>query len=179
MTVPQTVPTAEFSRRVPLDGLAAAISRYEIAAGPEEREALAARFDLEALDSLAAIVELRRGSDGIVLLEATFEAEFVQSCVVTLEPVRGTISQSFALRYGPPATEGEIPPAADEPAFEPLCGDAIDIGEAVSQELSLQLPAFPRLPEASLDVAGEVGGETEPDDGAFAALVTRRGHQPA
>jgi uncharacterized metal-binding protein YceD (DUF177 family) len=173
-----TVPAGEFSRRVPLDRLAAGISRYEIAAGPDEREALAARFDLLALDRLAAMVELRRAPDGTLLLAATFEAAFVQSCVVTLEPVRGTISQHFALRYGPPAAEANISPAADEPAFEPFSGDTIDIGEAVAQELSLQLPAFPRLPEASLEVDIAVGGETEPDDGGFAALAERCGRGP-
>ena len=32
----------------------------------------------------------------------------------------------------------------DEVAFEPLIGEAIDIGEAVAQEFSLALPRFPR-----------------------------------
>jgi uncharacterized metal-binding protein YceD (DUF177 family) len=169
-----TVPTAEFSRRVPLDGLAAGMSRHGIAAEPDEREALAVRFDLIALDRLAAMVELRRQENGTVVLEAMFEAEFVQSCVVTLDPVRGTISQRFALRYGPPASEGDTPPAADEPAFEPFSGDAIDIGEAVAQELSLQLPPFPRLPGATVEVDAAVNF----GDRAFGALAERRGRKP-
>jgi hypothetical protein len=149
-----TAPTVEFSRLVPLARLAAGPYRQAIAAEPEERQALAARFDLVALDRLAALVELRREPRGIVLLEATFEAGFVQSCVVTLEPVDGTIRAAFALRYGSPGSAEEaVVPAVEEPAFEPLVGDAIDIGEAVAQELSLQLPLFPRLPEAALDMA--------------------------
>jgi uncharacterized metal-binding protein YceD (DUF177 family) len=165
-----TVPTIEFSRPVPLDRLAAGPYRREIAAEPDECGALAARFDLLALDRLTAAVTLRRQEDGTILLEAAFEAAFVQSCVVTLEPVRSMISESFAVRYGPPAAEGNVTPAVEEPAFEPLSGDAIDIGEAVAQELSLQLPPFPRLPEATV----EAGGESEPGTAAFAVLAHRR-----
>jgi uncharacterized metal-binding protein YceD (DUF177 family) len=169
-----TILTAEFSRLVPLDRLAAGPYRRDIAAEPHERDALAARFDLLALDHLAAAVALRRREDGTILLEGTFEAAFVQSCVVTLEPVHGTISERFAVRYGPPAAEGSVAPAPEEPAFEPLSGDVIDIGEAVAQELSLQLPTFPRLPEAVVDA----GTETERGAPAFAVLAQRRGRVP-
>jgi uncharacterized metal-binding protein YceD (DUF177 family) len=160
--------TAEFSRLVPLARLASGAYRQEIAAEPKECAALAARFGLVALDRLAATVELRRQEDGMVLLEARFEAGFVQSCVVTLEPVEGTISASFALLYGPPGSAAaEVAAGPDEPAFEPLAGDTIDIGEAVAQELSLQLPPFPRLPEAEI----EDGAEPEPRPTPFAVLA--------
>jgi uncharacterized metal-binding protein YceD (DUF177 family) len=147
-------PTTEFSRLVPLSRLAAGSWRQEITAEPAECRALALRFDLLALDRLAADVELSRGEGGTVLLTAALEAAFVQSCVVTLEPVAGTLSARFQLLYGPPQAEAaaaDIAAAPDGPAFEPLDGDAIDIGEAVAQELSLQLPPFPRLPDAVLD----------------------------
>jgi uncharacterized metal-binding protein YceD (DUF177 family) len=166
-----TDPTPEFSRLVPLADLAAGSRRQAIVAEPAERQALAARFGLLALDGLAAIVELCRGEGGTVLLEATLEAAFEQSCVVTLEPVAGTLSACFQLRYGPASAETEIAVAADAPAFEPLGGDCIDIGEAVAQELSLQLPAFPRLPDAAVDA----GAEAAPPAPALAALAERGG----
>jgi uncharacterized metal-binding protein YceD (DUF177 family) len=170
-----TVPAAEFSRLVPLARLASGGYRRQIAARPAERDALAARFGLVALDRLAADVVLRPQAGGIVLLDAAFEAAFVQSCVVTLEPVHGTISERFALRYGPPgAVEADMMPAAEEAAFEPLAGDAIDIGEAVAQELSLQLPPFPRAAEAVIEAAAE----TDPPAAAFAALAERRRRTP-
>ncbi len=89
----------------------------------------------------------------------------MQSCVVPLDPVEGAVSESFALRYGPPEAEPvETGTADDDIAFEPLAAEFIDIGEAVAQEFSLALPAFPRSAEASI--------ETEPpaDDSPFAAL---------
>ena len=124
-----------------------------------------------ALDRLTAAVALHREGGGLIRLEAEFEAEFAQECVVTLEPVAGKIAQSFALVYGP-AEDGpdEIDLDADAPAFEPLTGDAIDIGEAVAQELSLALPEFPRDPDAVLDPAAI----EEAPDGSFAALAKLR-----
>ena len=162
----------EFSRLVRLIGLAPQGFRQRIEATPEERERLARRFDLLALDRLVASVELRRESREIILMEAAFEAEYVQTCAVTLEPVRGAISDRFSLVYGPARDEQEreIELTGDEPAFEPLTGDAIDIGEAVAQELSLALPTFPRDPEAMIDEIIKV----EPTEAPFASLAGLR-----
>ena len=142
----------EFSRLVPLARLGSAPLRQQIEATPSERGKLSRRFDLLALDRLTAAVELRRQGDEVIVLEAAFEAEFVQSCVVTLEPVAGAVSDRFMLIYGPAeAEQQEIGSQQDEAAFEPLNGDVIDIGEAVAQELSLSLPVFPRHPDAKID----------------------------
>jgi uncharacterized metal-binding protein YceD (DUF177 family) len=158
----------EFSRLVPLARLGSAPFRQHIEATPSEREKLSRRFDLLALDRLTAAVELRRQGDEVVVLEAALEAEFVQSCVVTLEPVAGVISDRFMLVYGPPEAEqresGSLP---NEAAFEPLNGDVIDIGEAVAQELSLSLPVFPRHPDAKIDAETLVQSARSP----FASLA--------
>jgi uncharacterized metal-binding protein YceD (DUF177 family) len=144
------VPTPEFSRLVPLARLSSKPFSQRIEATAEERERLARRFDLIALDNLTATVALRRQEGEIILLEAEFEAAFVQACVVTLDPVPDLVSASFSLRYGPTGEGGpETDPEADDPVFEPLTGEAIDIGEAVAQEVSLALPEFPRHPDAS------------------------------
>jgi uncharacterized metal-binding protein YceD (DUF177 family) len=163
--------TPEFSRLVPLARLGSEPFRQDIEATAEERERLVRRFGLMSLDRLTAAVALHRQGGGLIRLEAEVAAEFAQECVVTLEPVAGKIAQSFALVYGP-AEDGpaEIDLDAEAPAFEPLTGDAIDIGEAVAQELSLALPEFPRDPAAVLDpaaIAAEPGGP-------FAALAKLR-----
>jgi uncharacterized metal-binding protein YceD (DUF177 family) len=143
----------EFSRLVRIDRIGPQPFRQRIEATSDERERLSQRFDLLSLDRLTATVDLYRRSGETIRLEASFEAQFVQSCVVTLEPVAGVISDRFFLVYGPPEAEPpEIPSDGDEAAFEPLVGDAIDIGEAVAQELSLALPPFPRDPAASMDI---------------------------
>src|SRR6202521_4479475 len=143
----------EFSRLVRLDRLGSQPFRQRIEATPQEREKLSQRFDLLSLDRLTAAVDLYRQSAEVVRLEASFEAEFVQSCVFTLDPVPGAISDHFSLVYGPPEVEPEeIAWGRDDAAFELLAADAIDIGEAVAQELSLGLPVLPRQSDASIDI---------------------------
>lgn len=161
----------EFSRLVPLARLGFEPFRQRIEATRHEREQLSARLDLVSLDRLIAAVALRRQSREVIRFEAEFEAEFVQSCVVTLEPVPGTICGRFSLVYAPPETAPEeAMSSADEAVFEPLSEDAIDIGEAVAQELSLSLPVFPRCPEASAEIETQALSGENP----FALLDRRR-----
>ena len=158
----------EFSRLVALAQLSTRPYRQRIEATSEERAKLSRRLDLLSLDRLDAEVELRRQSSKVILLEAEFAAEFEQCCAVTLEPVRGAVSDRFSLVYGPaPEQEQEIALSSDEPAFEPLSGSSIDIGEAVAQELSLTLPVSPRDPGARIDEAAIA----EPLEGPFATLA--------
>ena len=167
-------PAAEFSRRVALSRIGATPLCLRIVANANECRGLARRFDLVVLDRLTAEVSLHRRNDGLILLEAAVEAEFEQACVVSLEPVRGAIARRFALLYGlPEAAPSEPESAEDDPVFEPLTGDAIDIGEAVAQEVSLALPEFPRDPEAQLDASA-----AEPEMGPLAGLAAWRRRPP-
>ncbi len=158
----------EFSRPVPLARIGFERFRQEIAATEAECAALAKRFDLVVLDRLTAIVELEREPEDTILLRARFAATFSQSCVVTLDPVAGEVAEEFTLRYGmieaePDAVEDD---SGEGPAFEPLTGDAIDVGEAVAQEFSLALPPFPRCEGAIIEAEAEPAA-----DGPFAALA--------
>jgi uncharacterized metal-binding protein YceD (DUF177 family) len=168
----------EFSRLVPLGRLGVEPFRQEIAASEAERAALAQRFDLVALDRLSAVVELVRRGHDMFLLRAAFSAKFVQSCVVTLDPVGGAVSEEFTLLYAPPEMEAEEGRTVeDEIAFEPLVGNAIDIGEAVAQQFSLALPPFPRSPEAILAAEAPAADEPGPLAAALARLAERRGEE--
>jgi uncharacterized metal-binding protein YceD (DUF177 family) len=171
LTVAMADVTPEFSRLVRLDRLGSQPFRRRIEATAEEREKLCRRFDLLSLERLTAAVDLSRQSGEVIRLEASFEAEFVQSCVLTLEPVPDAISDRFSLVFGPPEGEPqEIALGRDDAAFEPLAGDAIDIGEAVAQELSLALPVSPHLLDASNDIGlGELSSKSP-----FASLARLR-----
>lgn len=158
-----TAATPEFSRLVPLARIGRDKRRERIEASALEREALARRLDLVALDRLSAVATLWREANGEILLEAAWEAEFVQNCVITLEPVAGAASDAFVLRYGlQDDSDRLLLLGLAEVEFEPLAGDAIDVGEAVAQELSLSLPAFPRHPEAAADASIEEAREESP-----------------
>jgi len=157
----------EFARPVALARLGSEPFRTRIAAEERERAALARRFELVSLDRLVAEIELVREAGGTILLSAAFEAEFAQQCSITLAPVAGSVGERFQLRYGPPDAEESAPAGDEDPAFEPLFGEVVDVGEAVAQEFSLALPQFPRAPDAVV----ELDPAKAPEDGPFAVLA--------
>ena len=167
-------PNSEFPRLVPLSRLGSDPFHQRIAADEAERAALACRFGLVSIDRLAAEIELMREPAGTILLSAAFEAEFVQGCIVTLDPVAGSVRERFQLRYGPLEAEADAPSGDNDPAFEPLGREVIDVGEAVAQEFSLALPPFPRAPDAVVPVEAP---ET-PENGPFAVLRKFPGREP-
>ena len=131
--------------------------RQQISATDAERAALARRFDLVSLDRLEAAVELTRQRRTDHPAARRFRSRLSsRRCTVTLDPIAGVLAERFALLYGPPeAEETAASLVGEDVAFEPLIGDAIDIGEAVAQEFSLALPPFPRSPEIRVETETE------------------------
>ena len=154
--------TPEFSRPQRVDRIPSSGIVREIAAGEDERRALARRFGIVSIDTLSARVTLSRTGVGDVGVSARLAARVVQECVVTLEPVGTEIDEVVTLLFRPVAeetlTERTVVIPADED-FEPFAGDSLDIGEIVAVELALRLDPFPRSPEADTAI-----GAKEPDD---------------
>ena len=128
--------------------------------------ALASRAGIEAVDSLAATVEIRPWADGVEV-DMSFVADVVQSCVVTLEPVRGHIEERFVRRYLPGLdldVEGEVQVApGEEDPPEPLVGDTLDLAAPLTEQLILSLDPYPRAPGAVLpDAAAGMPDKTSP-----------------
>src|SRR5258708_33410664 len=100
------------------------------------RRALAERVNLVELASLVAVVRLRRPvAGGVVRVEAEFTAEVVQSCVVTLEPIRTRIADEIVLHFGREraasaenSLEVEVLLAEDDPP-ETIVNGELDIRE--------------------------------------------------
>ena len=156
----------EFPRPVAVDRLGPKETVMEIEARPAERQALARRFGLLALDSLTATVHLKPvAGTKVVRVRGTFQARLAQECVVTLAPVPAEVEDSFELTYAPggadnPGGEMVLSIDADDPP-EPIVAGHIDIGEAVAEHLALALEPFPRAPGAVLP--GDVAGEDDED----------------
>lgn len=158
--------TPEFSRPVSVARRHDFTPR-RIEANEAERAALARRFDLVAIERLAAEVALEPAPRGAVKLVALLDAEVVQTCIVTLEPVPARVTERFEVIFAPEIDEeAELIVDEDAPVVVPLEGESVDLGEAVAQQLSLALDPFPRKPDAALP--GEAGeGAASP----FAALA--------
>jgi uncharacterized metal-binding protein YceD (DUF177 family) len=151
-------PEAEFSRPVPVDGLGEEEVVKQIEATADERKALARRFDLLSLESLTATLHLRRlPGKPLVRVTGRFEAEVTQACVITLEPVKGRLEGSFARCYSlAPAAAAErevlVDVGEDEPP-ELVPAGGIDLGEAVAEQLALEIEPYPRAEGARLEQA--------------------------
>ncbi len=162
-------PAPEFSRPLPL-GLVGPEGRREVLEADEaERAALARRFGIPAIERLRAELRLRPETDGAVRAEGRLDADIVQTCVVTLEPVPQRVEEEVALRLLPPGQEPRDDPdeAADEIATE---RGVADLGEAVAEQLALALDPYPRVPGATLPAEASEAAEERP----MAALAKLR-----
>ena len=169
-------PAPEFSCPVLVERVGPSGLSLGIEADAVERAALARRFGLVSLDRLAAQARFTVARPGLVRVEGRFEAEVVQACVVSQEPVPAQLSEAFSLSFDESAPEevGEIDasPGAPEPA-EPLRGGSIDLGEAVAQQMAVALDPYPRAPGAKVEL-GESEKRRESPFAALAALRSRR-----
>ncbi len=168
----------EFPHPFSLADLDADEEVVEIAASAGERAALARRFGLVTLDELVATVRLKRIAGGAVRLCAHFTARVVQTCVVTLEPVRGALDETIKVLFAPaeaePAEVEVVVEGEDSP--EPLSGDMIDIGEVIAEHLGLALDPYPRRPGVVFGGVGVGSGASTADaaDSPFAVLGSRK-----
>ena len=136
--------TPEFSRIIRAHEVGSIGWSQRLEANPVERAALAARFDLLALDALTADLVVVRDAAGI-RVTGRIAAAGSQACVVSAEPVVFALDEPVDLRFS------DAVPAADEielavPDLDtlPLEGDDLDLGEAVAQSLGLALDPYPR-----------------------------------
>lgn len=164
----------EFSRCYQISQIGGAVRDVVISADAQERQALAKRFDLVAIDRLESQARLAASGDAIHC-DGTLNAEVEQRCAATGIPVAARISTDFAIRFVAPGDEAtladEIEIDVDDCDIVEHDGQSIDLGEAAAQTLLLALDPFPRAPGAAqiLKTAGVIG-EDEVSTGAFAGL---------
>lgn len=162
----------EFSRIVSLEDLGGGEVERHISADADERAAIARRLGLVGLERCEAWVALRRLKGGRRLaITGRLRAEVVQTCVVSLESFSAGIEESFSLHYAAasPLAGKEVQVGLDDAdAPEPLVGNEIDIGEVVTQHLSLALDPYPRKPGATFP----------PNSGDADEIRRARGNRP-
>ena len=156
--------TPELSRTVAVDRLPAGL--LVEATGPECL-ALAGRLHIPEVRSLWCRFTLRR-QGAVVTADGVLDADVVQSCVVSLEPVAQRVEERFTVRFVPEGQESgdEDPESPDE---IPYAGSVIDLGEAAAEQLALSLDPYPRDPAAELDAAA-----VEAESGLFGGLAVLR-----
>jgi len=97
---------------------------------------------------------LARSSSDSFAYDASFAADVVQDCVVTLEPVRAHLEGGFTRRYRllpkPSRRRGPVPDIeitdTGEDELEVLASPHVDLAAPLLEELSLALDPYPRAP---------------------------------
>ena len=146
--------------RLPKNGM-----EVRIEADAAQRAALAAAHGLVSVDRLTALLHVTGWKRGGVRVTGTVEADIVQECVVTLEPVAARIDEAVAATFLPEGSrlavpvrsaEGEILLDAEgEDAPEPFSGDTVDVGQLAEQFFALAIDPYPRKAGAVLAGDGE------------------------
>lgn len=154
----------ECHRPLSLDRIGTLGLDMTVEANAAERAALAVRMNLPAILSLSCVFHLIRESRDKVLARGVLRAAVTQICVVSLEEFDATIEEVFQVRFVPAGEESDDidPESDDEIPFE---GNAIDLGEAMAEQLGLALDPYPRMPGIEMP---EI--EDEPEPHPFAAL---------
>lgn len=155
-----------------LGDLSQAGSQVVVAARGDELAELARWANVEAVRSFSAAVELRRVSPNRFAFEAELNADIVQSCVVTLEPVPTHIARHMEreLHYvrRPHADGGELTLAAgDDETPEEIVSLDYDLAAPLLEEFVLAIDPYPRKEGGAFEPPKE---QAEPPESPFAVL---------
>lgn len=116
-----------------------------------QRRRIARSLDLISLDAFDADLHVEPAREGW-RLSGRLQAEAVQACGITLEPLPVTIDETFAVNLvesAPVANdEGEIEISIDDDAPDVIENGRIDLGQYALEQLVLSLDPFPRKPGA-------------------------------
>jgi hypothetical protein len=123
-------------------------------ASESERALIADELKLLTLDRLLSRYRIKALGGGGYRLSGRVTAKVEQACVVTLDPVAGTIDQPFDVEFWPEVGQ----PDNDEDASV-LAGPDVDllergvipVGRIVFETLSASLDPYPRRPGAEFD----------------------------
>lgn len=145
---------SEFHRPFNLDKVGRTGSQVRLEATPEECRALATRFSIPEVRFVEVLFDIISEPDipSAYLIQGELRAEVIQPCIATLLEVHTHISATLAVRAVP--NESPIPSVltvdwAEEIDEEVYTHNQIDLGEIAAQYLALEIPVYPRHPQAA------------------------------
>lgn len=175
MTPPQTASPVSFVAhvaRLPKMGMPVVID-----ATPKQCQQLAAAHGLEAVTRYHAELLVAPWKRNGVRVEGRVEADIVQACVVSLEPIASQIDEPVSAIFLPEDSRlgregfgegGEIVLSFDGPdSPETFDGERLDVGALAEEFFGLAIDPYPRKPGAASTV-GTADGSIEVDKGEFA-----------
>jgi uncharacterized metal-binding protein YceD (DUF177 family) len=156
----QELTEQEWSHFFDIEDLENGFAKVSIEASEEELHDMARRLNVMSLQSAKADLTLKKEQGGHVIhVTGHFEIKVTQNCVVTLEdfetvmsePVEGWFAdKESAVSFAAAKREKEITTSRREIEMleevedpEDIINGVIDLGELVTQHISLALPAYP------------------------------------
>lgn len=185
MVIRRRVPEPEFSYKFAVEDLEKEPLTLDFEANESQRDALAKRLNVSAVDALNAHIVLERTAGHVITVAGALKADITQECVVTLEPIKSHIEDSFDAFFSEQTdavsfakakrdkiVENQDPEAPfldekDDP--ERVVDGMIDLGEVVTQYLSLSIDPYPRKEGAKHHLS---------DDDEEAVKAVRKTHNP-
>lgn len=169
--------------RVRVAGLPRQGRAVKLEANETERAGIADDFGLLRLPRFGAALTLKPAGREGVRLSGTLEADVVQACVVSLDPVESRMAEEIDRVFV--AGAGEEEAAADVEAAEivveldaedppdPFDGVCLDVEAVLLEHFALALDPYPRKPGVEAPDAGS--GQATQEPGPFAALEQLKG----
>jgi hypothetical protein len=173
--MPQPNLQTEFSRPLDITRVPPRGSLETISAEPQECTDLARRFGLPALHSLSANLQVSRWRGEGLKIRGRFTADLDQTCVVSLETFRSTLTDEFESYFLPAGAAGDGRAQIEEGDAEPFENGIIDMGEAVAEAVALVLDPYPKRPGVAfsdlIDEEEASGQDNVAETNPFADLV--------
>lgn len=162
-------PSNPFEYNVVLTEIAGDGYDARLEANKAQRDAMASRFKITAVDEFVAKIHLfYHKSRGEIDVHGVIDAKIEQECVVSLQPVETVVTGDFDETLVIEG-QGKMPQEKDEDDDIPdklyisIDPGPIDLAEIAVQNLSLLIPDYPRKPGASIDDRYAPGGGSEKD----------------
>lgn len=178
------IPTPEWSHKIEADEIGAKEVLVKLLPNADQKKDLCQRLDLLGIKVLSAELKLKRKNKRVIHVQGNFNADVTQKCVVSLEPVPAKITDRIEAWFADPeqavsfararhekdkAHSEEHPVLEEHEDPEPIIDGQIDLGELVTQYLSLALPEYPRS-EAAAQKLDEANDALPKKENPFAAL---------
>lgn len=179
----------EWSYFFPVKDMQEGRHNLTISPNAEECRRLSLRLGILSIQKLVAdLVIVHKAGDVSYHVQGQLKAELTQACAVTLEPVSTCVEEEFEAWFADPEGpvsfsklkrereikkgEEEIPVLDEKDDPEPLIEGKIDLGELVTQNLSLGINPYIRAEGVSLKATVPEKENEEPDliKNPFAAL---------
>ena len=184
----QEIAESEWSYFFNVEELSKKPEQLTISPNEDERKRLENRLGLVKIEKLEANLNITQSSGSMTVhIKGQIEADLIQSCVVTLENVHSSVSEEFEAWYADPdaavslakvkhekeskAGQGEVRMLEEEDDPEYIVDGKIDLGELVTQYLSLAINPYPHAEGVEpADYADKMSSEDDGITNPFAAL---------